>query len=774
MANAKPLLQIRPIETFNREKLNAILIKNWPWIVLILLSSNLTAYFTLRWTKDTFKSDSEIKLDIKSNASDLGIKTFVQDENLNHLSGEIEQIRSQVFLSQVIDSLDLWVSYYSVGKVLDDEMYRRSPYLVDYDRPVNGLINVPVYFKFTDDGYEVHAGKKGLPVRGEFGKPVELNGVTLTFRLNPAGAKNNENAYYFILNSRGALLSYLSKNLTVEPINFNANTIRISFKDYNAYKSQVIVNAIDSIYLLYSNQQKNLASTQKIQWLNNELWGIEEKMGGYESYFKDFTIRNRSSNLNEDLKNVINQINKIDSQRYSLSKNLNDINILIEEISRNNFKIPITSQFFLPGYISDKLEALQLKKQGLDKLGLAYNENTFAYRVKERELAALRDQAFEDIRKLKTLWLSRSAELEARKKQLENNFASIPDKNTQYNKNQRYYKLYEEFYLSLMQSKAEFELAQAGSTPDFKILSPATLPTIPIAPKRSMIVAVGFVSGLTITFFLVGFLYILNDKITSVKEIENEIDLPVLGMLPANSQASKTPFYIVKNPKSRLSESIRNLRSNLDFVTDSQKRKVFAVSSTVSGEGKSFLAQNLAGVLALSSKKTLLIDLDLRKIKKSLPFPLPDENKGVSTILIKKDNWKECIVKSHSEWLDYLPNGPIPPNPAELFMNGEFDKLLDELKNNYDFIVLDTPPAGLVTDGVMAIKKADLSIYVFRCNYSKKDNLRALNRLVQINKITNIAVAFNDFVPPSDNGYGYYVEEKRSKRFFNFLNFNSK
>ncbi len=769
MTNQQILQPGNSIETLDRDKLNAILIKNWPWIVLIILSTNLAAYFTLRWTKDTFKSESEIKLDVKSNASDLGIKTFVQDENLNLLSGEIEQIRSQLFLSRVIDSMDLWVSYYSVGKVLDDEMYKRSPYVVEFQKPASALENIPIYFNFVDAGFEIRIGQNGQPVVGQFNAPVDVNGVQLVFRQNATGVKNKENAYYFTINSREGLLDFMARNLTVEPINFNANTIRISFQDFNPLKTKSIVNAIDSLYLFYSNQQKNLASTQKILWLNKELLGLEEKMGSYESYFKDFTIRNRSSDLNEDLKTVIRQINQIDSQRYELSKKLLDLNTLIDDISRNSFKDSYTNLFFLPDYISKKLDGLQVKKQEQDRLSLAYNENTFAYRQKERELISLKDQVFDDIQKLKKLWLNKSVELENQKKQLEINFASMPDKSTQYSKNQRYYKLHEEFYLSLMQSKAEFEIAQAGSTPDFKILSPAKLPSVPIAPKRLMIMAVGFVSGFVIAFFFIGLLYLLNNKITSVKEIENVLDIPVLGMLPANSTAAKTPFYIVEYPKSRLSEAIRNLRSNLDFVTVTQKRKVLAVSSTISGEGKSFLAQNLAGVLALSKKKVILIDLDLRKAKKILPFPLPDSNKGVSTVLIKKDLWRDCVVKSHIEGLDYMPNGPIPPNPSELLMNGEFENMLTELKLNYDYIVLDTPPAGLLTDGVMALKRADLSIYVFRCNYSRKENLRTLNRLVQINKITNIAVVFNDFIPPSDNGFGYYVEDVKSKKLFNLI-----
>jgi tyrosine-protein kinase Etk/Wzc len=769
MANQLILPPVKAIETLDAEKLKAILIKNWPWIILLILASNLGAYFILRWTKDTFKSESDIKLEIQSNASDLGIKSIAQEDNLNLLSGEIEQIRSPLFLSQVIDSLDLWVSYYSIGKVLDDEMYRRSPYIVEYSGHVSTLENTRMYFSFSDNGFILNVGKNGRSILGEFNKPLDLNGAKLLFRRNPMGAENDDNAYYFIINSQNTILNFLTKNLTVEPINFNASTIRIAFQDFNANKAKVIVDTIDSLYLSYSNQQKNLASSQKIQWLNQELFGLEQKMESYEGYFKNFTIQNRSSDLQEDLRNVIRQINKIDSQRYALSKRLKDINTLIDDISKNNFKNSLSFQSYLPEYISRKLETLQQKKQELDKLALSYNENTFAYRQKETDLGYLKDQSFDEIQKLKKLWLTRSAELDIQKKSLESNFATMPDKNTQYTKNQRYYKLYEEFYLSLMQSKAEFELAQAGSTPDFKILSHATMPSVPISPKRSMIVAVGFVAGFALAFFFIGLLYLLNDKITSVKEIEAALDLPVLGMLPANSVASKTPFYIVEYPKSRLSEAIRNLRSNLDFVTVSQKRKVLAVSSTISGEGKSFLAQNLGGVLALSKKKVILIDLDLRKIKRNLPFALPSEDKGVSTVLIKKTSWRECVVPSHIEGLDYMPNGPLPPNPSELLMNGEFESLLSELKDVYDFIVMDTPPAGLVTDGVMALKRADLSIYVFRCNYSRKENLRTLDRLVQINKISNIAIVFNDFVPPKDNGYGYYVEEKKKNYLLNLI-----
>lgn len=757
----------KPTDAFDRDKFNATIVKNWPWLILIVVSTNLTAYLTLRWTKDKFKSESEIKLDTKSTATDLGITTLIQDQdNIDQLSSEIEQIRSQVFLQHVIDSLDLSISYFSVGKVLDDEMYRRSPFLVE-PKGVITIYDQPIYLKFTDTGFTVNTSDSEPSIAGNFDIPFQYKGTTLVIQENPQGVKNDNNGYYFIIHSTAWLHQYISKHLVVEPVNFNAKTIRISFVDFNALKAFTIVNTIDSLYLGYSNNQKNLASTQKIQWLNHELTDIERKMGGYESYFEDFTIQNKSSDLSADLKSIINKINRIDSQRYALSGQQQELSKLIDEFPNSSFKGFRNSQNILPEYLTKQLDVLTEKKLALDRVALSHSESTFTFKQKQQEVTILKDRIFNDLLDLRKILALRAKELETKKNSLEKTFVSIPDKNTQLSKNQRYYKLYEQFYLSLMQSKAEFELAQAGSTPDFRILSPATFPSIPISPKRAAIVAVGLVAGLALSFFFLGFSYLMNNKITSVKEIENTLDIPVLGMLPANPTASKVPFYIVEHPKSRLSESVRNLRSNLDFVTASQKRKVLAVSSTISGEGKSFLAQNLAAALALAKKKVILLDLDLRKPKKSLPFIVNDKDKGISTVLIQKDNWRDCLSVTHIDGLHYLPNGPLPPNPAELLMNGEFESLLSELKENYDFVVMDTPPAGLVTDGVMALKRADLSIYVFRCNYSRKENLTTLNRLIQINKLSNLAVVFNDFIPPKDNGYGYYVEERKKKRLFN-------
>jgi capsular exopolysaccharide synthesis family protein len=260
-----------------------------------------------------------------------------------------------------------------------------------------------------------------------------------------------------------------------------------------------------------------------------------------------------------------------------------------------------------------------------------------------------------------------------------------------------------------------------------------------------------------IIFFFIGVLYIINNKIISLNELEHVSTVPVLGSVPLSRQMNGG-LHILDHPKSMVSEAIRTLRTNLDFFNVTSKNKVIAVSSTVSGEGKSFIAMNLGGIIALSKKKVLLIDLDMRKAKTSIANDI-DSTKGMSTVLIRRNNWSECVVKTPVENMDYISSGPHPPNPSELLTNGEFSELIQELRQHYDCIILDTPPVGLVTDGIMAIKHADICVYVFRANYSKKEFLSNLKRIINVNRISNITTLLNA-VPASAKtyGYGYYEE----------------
>ncbi|MBA4053297.1 MAG: tyrosine protein kinase [Marivirga sp.] len=748
-------------EGIDFNKLKVVVRSNWVLLIAIFIVVNSIAYLAIRYTKNLYESSSVLKLDVKKEATEFGIKTPLDDQNVNLISGEIEIIQSRLFLSRVLDSSALDITYYSIGRVLNDELYKSQPFTIKYVAHNQNMINRQIYFdEVGTNDFILKIGKNGKEVSGKYNVKIVLDGLDLYFTKNQNFVKGDEIEYSFIINSKEVLLDYLLGQLTAEPLNFNANTVRISFKDNNPFKANDILNKIDTIYLQYSNEQKNLATKQKIEWISHELVNIEKKMENFENYFENFTLQNKTNNLDEDLKRTVNSINRIDSQRYELTQKVRELNGLMDGLKAGDFFISLAQRNVLPPSLANNLEMLEKLYLAQEKLKLSYNEITFAYREKENEIESIRQKSFNQLSELKAESLKKLQEVTQRKIKLENEFANLPDKSTEFSKNLRYYKLYEQFYLSMMQSKSEFEITQAGSIPDFKILSPATMPNDPISPNKLMIAGIGFVASIVVMLFLLGTLYLINNKINSLSEIEKIDSVPVLGVVPSSRYLNEVGLHIIDHPKSMVSEAIRTLRTNLDFFNIHLNKKVIAISSTVSGEGKSFIAMNLGGVMALSNKKVILLDLDMRKPKNNLPTNLEDRTKGISTILIRKNSWKECLSKTPLDNFDYVPSGPHPPNPSELLMNGEFEGLLEDLKKNYDYIILDTPPVGLVTDGIMAMKRADISIYIFRANYSKKDFLLNLQRIININKFSNITTLLNALPNTGEQSYGYgYYED---------------
>ena len=347
--------------------------------------------------------------------------------------------------------------------------------------------------------------------------------------------------------------------------------------------------------------------------------------------------------------------------------------------------------------------------------------------------------------------------ISSKKLTLEKRLRTLPAEGTEFTSNQRNFSLYEEFLLTLMQLKAEFQVAQAGTVTDFVILSAAFLPGDPVSPNKLIIYGLGIVSGLIFSFLFVGVRYALHNKITSLSELEKITSLPILGVVPEfiKEKLQLSKLIIVKNPKSPVSESLRTIRTNMEFLKVTSPNKVISITSTVSGEGKTFLAINLGGIISLSKQKVLLVDMDMRRPKIHLAFNQQQVEKGLSTVLINKHSFQECIMHTEMENLDYLPSGPTPPNPSELIMGNEVDHLLEQLKQNYDTIILDTPPVGLVTDGILAMKKADIAIYAIRADYSRKDFVNTLNRLAKTNRFNNLSIVLNSVQITGKKGYGY-------------------
>ena len=744
------------------EKLLTVIRKSWIWIVLILVITNLAAYLVIRWTKPVFESYSDLKLNIKNDANILGFMEVSEDQSLNSLSGEIELLKSKLFFNKVIETLDLWISYYSVGNILEDEKYNRPPFKVEYTKMAPWAYDkfFTVAIQNEQEYILSYPGESGIPDKlCRFGEEVqdEQLSVRLTLNLTPEQIEEQQ-LYSFRINSLNSLISYLENNITVEPMNLTANTIRISFRDHNRYKARDLVNAIDTIYLRYTKEAKNKANKQKIDFLDDQLLLTQSRLQDYETYFESFTIRNKTTDVQSDLDNTIKAISLLDSQDVALEKRLTDIQGLQAGINQQQDQPEQIFQYSSYNEeINQTLEQLDDLIKQRELLMISYNENTFAVTKLDQEINLVKQQLSNYLDVYEKELRSERLVISSKRLTLENRLRTLPAQGTEFTSNQRNFSLYEEFLLTLMQLKAEFQVAQAGTVTDFVILSAAVLPNNPVSPNKLIIYGLGLVSGLIFSLLFVGSRYALHNKITSQTELERITSLPILGVVPEylKEKLNLSKLIIDTSPKSPVSESLRTIRTNMEFLKVSNTQKIISVTSTVSGEGKTFLAINLGGIISLSKQKVLLVDMDMRRPKIHLAFGNDDIQKGLSTILINKHSLQECIFNTSMDNLDYLPAGPTPPNPSELIMDHHIDQLFGKMKEEYDTIILDTPPVGLVTDGILAMNKADIPIYVIRANYSRKDFINTLNRLAKTNRFNNLSIVLNSVQIPSKHGYGY-------------------
>jgi tyrosine-protein kinase Etk/Wzc len=752
-------------------KLLSVLRKSLPYVLAIFIFCMLSAYLTVRYTKPLFESSSELQLDIKSEASILGFREIDNEpsgRNVSGMSEEIELIKSKLFLTRVIKALDMDVSYYTQGKFLDDEKYRNAPFKIQYLIKDEGFFNKKIYVTLLDSQrYRLSFQAGGQEFSQEYSYDEKVKtpylDLTLSTTENFNGGALQDNDYYFIIRSDQALIQYFRNNLNVQALNLNAKTIKVSITDHNAYKARTLVDVLSNLYLQFTEEEKNKANNKRIDFLNTQLEETENKLENLESYFESFTIDNKTTNLNSDINRTIGFMFQIDSQRVALKKRLGILERLEQQtLSKDTYMARSSAagnslSADMAG-ILDKLNQLYAEREMLLE---SYNENTRAYQRKEKEVDLLRAELLKSSAAYRQELQQQLNRLEQRRQELQSSFVQLPSKGTEFNRIHRNYEQLLGFLLSLQERKIEFEIANAGTTTDFRILSSASLPATPISPNTLIINGIGFVAGLFFSLMFVGIRYFLDNKINTVAEVEKLCSLPILGTLPV--VRSKNPFaslVTANNPKSAFSEAMRSIRTNMDFMVSGDKNRIITVTSTVSGEGKTFVSINLAAIIAFSQKRVIILDLDMRKPKIHLAFGGENTEKGLSTLLIGKHQLQDCIRPTEVPGLEYLPAGPTPPNPSELVMNSSFDELLENLKSRYDIIIIDTPPVGLVTDGILIMKKADLPLYVFKAEYSKKEYFKTLNRIAGLHQFRNMALVLNGVQNQQGYGYGYGYGDK--------------
>ena len=465
------------------------------------------------------------------------------------------------------------------------------------------------------------------------------------------------------------------------------------------------------------------------------------------------------------------QIEKYSTTHNELSKKLELLNHLNQLISDNeeidNF-IPQLEGLGTSS-LTTSIGHLNEINQEFQKLKESHKSSTLSYKNKEIERNATRNTILGYIFENKKILLENLQEINFKLSELNSELRKLPSKETDLIGLKRYYSLYENFFMLLNQKKVEFETAKAGKVPDFLILSNPKLEETPVTIKPIVIYIIFGTLGSFLSLLILIGIFFLENKILNEKELEKITNIPVIGSIPKfkREKMLHSKLQVLDFPQSHVSEAFRNIRTNLEFFSPKKNGRLIAISSTISGEGKTFISLNLGGILALSGKKVIILDLDMRKPKLHLGFETTNTI-GMSDLLIEKNTINECIKHSKFDDLDYITAGSKPPNPSELILKKRFDTVLEELKNTYDIIIIDTPPIALVTDGISAMKKADIQLYIARAGYTKISMLKNVELIKRNKQFTNLSIILNDVSKGRTYGYsaygnGYYDEEKTTK-----------
>lgn len=739
--------------------------RSWYWVMLIIGIGLFCSWMFMRYTKPVFQSASILKLESKNDAVVLGLQDLQNNSsgnNMRNLSGEIEFIKSRLVFEKTIERLPIAFCIYAEGKILDEEKYQNSPIDVQYQ-----IINPSCFDSRFDIGFVSQDEFRFSYIKGarkidsiyKFGTTIQNPEFVMKITKSSIFTDEYLNKdYFFFIKSKETLISYLEENLNIEILNLDANTLKVSFKDYNARKASDIVAVIDSVYLEETIAQKTRTQEQTLKFLEENLEITEARLTGAEQRLESFMRENKTLDVKEDVSRVIGKIEELDKQKISQRLRityLDDLQDLIIEDKDIKAFTPSMSDVE-DAHLIKLVEELNKLQQERALMLTRSKEQTYAVKSLNLSIENLKSSILNSVSQNRKLLFQQLSGLEQQIRELEKNFLTLPGKETEFARIKRFYDLYEKYYMLLMEKKAEFGIAKAGMVPNFVILSPADISTLPVFPQKLYVYLVGIALGFLCSFLLVIIRFLFDNTISSQTELESSVAATILGGVPSykKEHLEVSRLLVHKSPKAAISEAFRSIRTNLDFVYSSKKCKVISITSTVSGEGKTFVALNLGGIIALSEQKVLIIDLDMRKPKIHLGLDMSNE-RGISTVLIGKDDVNNCIHKTDVDNLDFIAAGPTPPNPSELILRSEFSNIFEELKKVYDVIILDTPPVGLVTDAVLLMKKADVQVYVVRANYSKKSSKNTINKLVKNTGFSNLCVILNAVNSYSNVGYGY-------------------
>ncbi|AMR33980.1 hypothetical protein A0256_22290 [Mucilaginibacter sp. PAMC 26640] len=691
----------------------------------------------------------------------------------SNADNEVKILKSSSLLKKVISALQLNVHIYNSSTYKDVELYDMAPFTValskNEDPTASGIYKVTI---LNDEKFRLSANKEDFDVEGVFDSPLKLNNYTLTLRKTSRFMPTGD--YKLAVETMKKAEKALADSYSVGLNDKQTTVIDLQLSYNNPKKGEQILQKMMEIYLANNLAKKIRIADSTMKFIDNRLVVVGSELNKVEKNLEQYKVRNKISDIGAQSKALVAGAEDYQDKLNGNQVQLDVVNNLYKYVNDGSNPQMVPTSLVIKdvsfGTAINAYNEMLLRKEQL-KLNLL--ETSPVIKNLDEQIELSRKSLLTSLKNYRSSLQVSQSTIKKQNSVIAGNVSEAPVKERIYLDYSRQQTLKQELYLFLLQKREETAIAQTATISNCSILDNAESDESPYAPKKTTIYLIGCFAGLFLAVTALCIKELLNTRINTKADIDRHTDVPLLGEISRGLQNNSRKLLANNGAHSIILEEIRALRTSLKYVTDKSKSNVILFTSSMSGEGKSFISLNLGNSIALSGKKVVLLELDLRKPKLLYNLGLNEEY-GFTNFVISpdKDCFDELIKPStFNENFFFISSGPIPPNPAELLMSDRIKILIDELRERFDYIIIDSAPVGLVSDALLIEEYADITCYVVRQNYTYKSQLGIVNDLHKAKKVKQLYLVVNGIETSKNNitgyghgygKYGYAMEEEKS------------
>ena len=774
-------------EQFNIQEILFRCLVHWPWFVFSVIVCIACAWGYLRLTTPVYNTSATVLIkddkkgsgaSMSSELERMGLDGFVSSSN--NVDNEIEVLRSKSLAREVVNHLGLFVTYKDEDEFPSRELYRTSPVVVSLTPQEADKLPHPMEVSMTLQptgamDVQITIGEKEY--RKQFEKlpavfPTDegtiaffANNDTLS-SFRPENVTKERHITAFI-NRPFSVAKEYANSLSITPTSKMTSVVVISLKNSNTRRGKDFINKLLEMYNVNANNDKNEVAQKTAEFINERIGIISKELGSTEQDLENFKRSVGITDLSSEAQIALTGNAEYEKKRVENQTQINLVMDLQRYMQGNEYEV-LPSNIGLQDAASagaiDRYNEMLVERKRLLRTSTENNPTIInldtSIRAMRSNVQATLDATLKGLQITKED-LAREASRYSRR------ISDAPTQERQFVSIARQQEIKAGLYLMLLQKREENAITLAATANNAKIIDEALADNNPVFPKKMMVYLAALLLGIGLPVGVIYLIGLTKFKIEGRVDVEKLTSLPVIGDIPLADEKSGS-IAVFENQNNLMSETFRNVRTNLQFILENGKN-VILVTSTISGEGKSFVSSNLAISLSLLGKKVVIVGLDIRKPGLNKVFNLSRKEHGITQFLTNPTvDLMDLVQPSDiNKNLFILPGGAVPPNPTELLARDGLEKAIETLKASFDYVILDTAPVGMVTDTLLIGRTADLSVYVCRADYTRKAEFTLINELSENNKLPNLCIAING-LDLQKKKYGYYYGYGKYGKYYGY------